>query len=196
MRRVGLVLAILLATPAWAQARVHTIAPPGNSGVGQYLETVPTAGGGQPSDTVHPRTGGVGAGHSGRAGGPPSSGGPGPTGGSGGAGATGGSAGATIAPSTQRALDQQGPAGVAAAALAQATAPRGAGSPAPVDRAGPSSSVSAASSSDGSSPASSVFKAFTGSSSGGGLGSLLPIVLIGTVLAAAVLALVRRRRTS
>jgi hypothetical protein len=40
-----------------------------------------------------------------------------------------------------------------------------------------------------------VFKAFTGSSGGGGLGPLLPIVLIGSVLAAAVLALVRHRRT-
>ena len=57
MRRIALALAILLAAPAWAQARVHTIAPPGNSSVGQYLETVPTGGGGQPSDTVHPGTG-------------------------------------------------------------------------------------------------------------------------------------------
>ena len=72
MRRIGLALAILLATPAWAQARVHAIAPPGNSGVSQYLETVPTAGGNQPTNTVHPRAGGVGAG---------GSGGPGSTGG-------------------------------------------------------------------------------------------------------------------
>ncbi|MGZ4198197.1 MAG: hypothetical protein ACXVSJ_17415 [Solirubrobacteraceae bacterium] len=38
-------------------------------------------------------------------------------------------------------------------------------------------------------------KALTGSTSGGGLGPLLPIVLIGSVLAAAVLTLVRRRGT-
>jgi hypothetical protein len=41
-----------------------------------------------------------------------------------------------------------------------------------------------------------VFKALSGSTSGGGLGPLLPIVLIGSLLAAAVLALMRRRRTS
>ncbi|MGA8718358.1 MAG: hypothetical protein WB557_10160, partial [Solirubrobacteraceae bacterium] len=99
MRRIGLALAILLATPAWAQARVHAIAPPGNSGVSQYLETVPTAGGNQPTNTVHPRAGGVGAG---------GSGGPGSTGGNGGSGAV-----VHIAPSTQRALAEKGPDGVA-----------------------------------------------------------------------------------
>jgi hypothetical protein len=41
-----------------------------------------------------------------------------------------------------------------------------------------------------------VVKALTGSASGGGLGPLLPILLIGSLLAAAVLAMVRRRRTS
>ena len=75
MRRVGLALAILLAAPAWAQARVHTIAPPGNSGVSQYLETLPTAGGGQPTNSVHPLAGPVGG-----------------SGGSSGAGGSGGSA--------------------------------------------------------------------------------------------------------
>jgi hypothetical protein len=40
-----------------------------------------------------------------------------------------------------------------------------------------------------------VFKALTGSTSGGGLGPLLPIALLGSLLAGGVLALVRRRRT-
>jgi hypothetical protein len=186
MRRIGLVLAILLATPAWAQARVHTIAPPGNSGVSQYLETIPTAGGGQPTNTVHPRAGGVGAG---------GSGGPGSTGGNGGSGAV-----VNIAPSTQRALAKKGPDGVAAAALAQATAPRGASSRRASSHtsagAAAAFSVPAASTGDGSSPTSSVFKALTGSTGGGGAGPLLPIVLIGSVLAAAGLGLSRRRRTS
>jgi len=179
MRRFGLALAILLAAPAWAQARVHTIAPPGNSGVSQYLETVPTAGGGQPTDTVHPRAGGVGV---------DGSGGPGSPGGNGGSRAV-----ATVAPSTQRALAEKGPDGVAAAALAQATAPRGASSHAFADGAA-ASSAPAASTDDGSSPTASVFKAFTGSTGGGGVGPLLPIVLIGSVLAAAGLGLTRRRR--
>jgi len=181
MKRVALALAVLLVAPAWAQARVHTIAPPGNSGVGQYLETVPTAGGGQPTNTVHPHTGGV---VSGRSGG-------GPTGGNTGAGAS-----VTVAPSTRRALAAQGPTGAAAAALAQATAPSGAQSSPDASRAAQASPPpsSATSSRDGLSPAASVFKAFTGSTSKGGLGPLLPIVLIGSVLAGAVLALVRRRR--
>jgi hypothetical protein len=40
-----------------------------------------------------------------------------------------------------------------------------------------------------------VLKTLTGATSGGGLGPLLPVALIGSVLAAAVLTLVRRRGT-
>ena len=54
MRRVAIALAILLALPAVAEASSRTLAPPGNSGVSQYVETVPTAGGGRPTSTVHP----------------------------------------------------------------------------------------------------------------------------------------------
>lgn len=183
MKRAAFALAILLAAPVSAQASVHTIAPPGNSGVGQYLETLPTAGGNQPTNTVHPNAGGVGGGAGGgQSGGPPT------TGGALGAGGSDGS-GVTIAPATRRALAAQGPTGAAAAALAQATAPRTAHPSPAVGRDG------AASPSDGSSPAASVFKALTGSTSGGGLGPLLPIALIGSLLAGGVLALVRRRRT-
>ena len=42
-------LALAGATPAAAQTT--KVAPPGNSGVNEYLETVPTAGGGEPSST-------------------------------------------------------------------------------------------------------------------------------------------------
>ena len=178
MRRIAIALAVVLAAPSLAQARVHKIAPPGNSGVGQYVETVPTADGGQPTNTVHP--GGVGG-----------SGGRGGTGR--GPGSTGGGA---IASSTQRALAKQGPTGDATAALAQATAPRSA-RPASASGYGQAkASGSPTSAGQGSSPSTSVLKALTGSSSGGGLGLLLPIALIGSVLTAAVLTLVRRRRTS
>jgi hypothetical protein len=54
----------------------------------------------------------------------------------------------------------------------------------------------AASTSEGSSPAASVFKTLTGSAGGGGLGPLLPLLLIASLLAAAVVALLRGRRTS
>lgn len=182
MRRIAIALVVALGVPASAQARVHTIAPPGNSGVGQYLETVPTAGGAQPSNTVHPVAGALG-----QSGKPPGTGATG-----GGAGATGGGTGSpgggAISASTQRSLAAHGPTGAAAAALAQATAP------APTRRADPG--ASAAVTGGGSSPAASVLKSLTGSTSGGGLGPLLPSLLVASVLGAAVLALLRRRRTS
>jgi hypothetical protein len=175
VRRIAIALVLALGVPASAQARVHTIAPPGNAGVGQYLETVPTAGGGQPSNTVHPVTGAV-----------IGSGGPGNP--SGGARTAGGDA---VSRSTERALAKRGPAGAAAASLAQATAPRRSSSSTP-NTGIPASASTAA----GSSPASSVFKSLTGSTGGGGLGPLLPSLLIASVLGAGVLALLRRRRTS
>jgi hypothetical protein len=46
------------------------------------------------------------------------------------------------------------------------------------------------------SPAASVFKSLTGASSGSGLGPFLPSLLIVSLLGAAVLALLRRRRAS
>jgi hypothetical protein len=182
VRRIAIALVVALGVPASAQARVHTIAPPGNSGVGQYLETVPTAGGAQPSNTVHPVVGALG-----KSGKPPGGGATG-----GGAGSPGGGAGSpgggAISSSTQRSLARQGPTGAAAAALAQATAP------APTRRAEPRRTSAVTGS--GSSPATSVLKSLTGSTSGGGLGPLLPSLLVASVLGAAVLALLRRRRTS
>jgi hypothetical protein len=189
VRRIAIALVVALGVPASAQARVHTIAPPGNSGVGQYLETVPTAGGAQPSNTVHPVAGAPG--QSGKPpGGGATGGGAGATGG--GAGATGGGAGspgsAAISAATQRSLAAHGPTGAAAAALAQATAP------APTRRT--DRGASAAVTGGGSSPATSVLKSLTGSTSGGGLGPLLPSLLVASVLGAALVALLRRRRTS
>lgn len=178
MRRIAIALAVALAVPSAAQARAHKIAPPGNSGVGQYVETVPTADGGQPTSTVHP--GGVGgtAGRGGTGGGP---------------GSTGGGA---ITSSTQRALAKQGAAGAATAALAEATAPGSARPAAHSGAARTKSPVSPISAGEGSAPTASVFKALTGSASGGGLGPLLPIALIGSLLGAAAITLMRRRGTS
>jgi hypothetical protein len=202
-----LVLALGASMPA--QARNLTIAPPGNSGVSQYVESVPTATGGRPTSTIKPgggsshRSGGSGGiGISGGSGGS-SSGGPGTSGGSGGS-SSGGNGGA-IAPSVRRTLAAQGPDGSAAAALAQATAPVG---PRPAARPGGSdagtepggraehrSAVSGVSTGAGSSPITALAKAVTGSASGGGLGSLLPAILIISLLGAATLAVLRRRRT-
>jgi hypothetical protein len=174
VRRIAIVLVFVLGAPASVQARVHTIAPPGNSGVGQYLETVPTARGAQPTNNVLPVGGGVGG-----------SGGP-PGGAAGGTRSTAGpSGGSAIPPSTRRALTAQGSTGAAVAALAQATAPTRA-----------DHGASAAASDSGSSPAGSIIKTLTGSNTASGLGPVLPSLLIVSLLGAAVVALVRRRRAS
>jgi hypothetical protein len=173
---LGLVMALLL--PASALAKGHTFAPPGNSGVNQYVESVPTAGGKKPANSVHPSGGGGGV--------------------SGGGGGGGGS----ISPSTQQQFAHQGAAGTAAVALARATAPSGGSSSRRAGRHGSGQSGSGTATgapitkaAAGFSPVSSLFKAFTGSSSGG-LGAFLPIILVVSALAAMAAAIFRRRRAT
>jgi hypothetical protein len=169
---VGVALvAALAAAPAQAKnCGTHTVAPPGNSGVNQYVEHVPTACGDKPSNKVQ---GGVGGG-----------------GGAGGAGGSG--SGGGISASTARQLAKLGAAGQAAAAFAKATSPGHAGK-----NGRGSASVSSASTGDsGSSPISSLVRALTGSSSGGGLGTFLPILLIASVIGLGGIALLRRRRAT
>src|SRR5215216_5236743 len=101
MRRVSflLAMALVLALPSVALAgrgHHHGNVPPGNSGIGQYQETVPGAGGN------HTPPGG------------------GNSGGGGGGGQD------AISPATSQALASQGAAGTATANLANATAPGGA----------------------------------------------------------------------
>lgn len=202
MRRLTIALLLVLAFPAAATAKGHrqSVAPPGISGVQQYVETVPTAHGGQPTSSVHGSSGGPG-------------GGGGISSGGGGSGSFGSGSG-SISPSTQRALASQGAAGRAAAALAAATGPAaahhrvgtsgrgghgsaggngGGGSNGGGDLSSSASSVSHATST---SPVSAVFKALTGSSSDGGMGVLLPIILIVCLLVFSTFAIKRRRRTT
>lgn len=168
MKALGAGLLIALLLPASAVAHGRTVAPPGNSGVGQYLETIPTAGGGRPTGTVRPGGGGPKA----------------------------------LSPTVERAFAKQGAVGRSAAALANATAPVSASS---AQRSAPSQSRGSAASRTtpqsalstsrgGDSPASSLAKALTGSSSGGGLGLLLPAILVMFAIGGGVLALLRRRR--
>jgi hypothetical protein len=158
---IGLLVSLVLPASALAASSPTTIAPPGNSGVSQYREDVPTAKGNRPSSAFTP--------------------------GGGGSNGSGGS----VSPSTLRALNKQGSAGRKAAALAQATAPTS-GTP-----AGPKTVKANAGSQDfGASPVTSVVKALTGSSNGGGLGALLPIILIACLLGVTALALLRRRRAT
>ncbi|HWF51455.1 MAG TPA: hypothetical protein VG294_12520 [Solirubrobacteraceae bacterium] len=158
---IGLLVALALPASAVAASSPTTIAPPGNSGVSQYREDVPTAKGNRPSSAFTP----------------------------GGGGSTGsGYSGGSVSPSTLRALDKQGSAGRKAAALAQATAPS-TGAP-----AGPKTfKTNAGSQGSGASPVTSVVKALTGSSNGSGLGALLPIILIASLLGVSALAVLRRR---
>jgi hypothetical protein len=166
---LGVVLTLLL-LPGAALAKNRTYAPPGNSGVNQYVENVPTGGGNRPASSVHPGTGVPGGG----------GGGSGP-----------------ISGSTQRSFDHNGAAGRAAVALAEATAP---GSVPKQRRTSGGSSAGgtspgSAASAQGFSPLRSLFKTFTGSASGG-LGALLPIILVVTALGAMMLAVLRRRRAT
>jgi len=113
-------LLVVLLAPAAANSKSRTVAPPGNSGVDQYVEVIPTAQGGQPSLSIHPGGGGGGGGGVGGAGGNGAAGGGG-TGGGGGAS----SGSAPLSASTQQALLTQGHDGSATAAFARATAPAG-----------------------------------------------------------------------
>src|SRR5205085_440593 len=115
-------------------------------------------------------------------------------------GSAGGSAGAPagfggVLGASVKALAAQGPEGVAAANLAQATAPALPGNGGAARGVAPKSGPNASSGSSGVSPADAVFKALTGSSSSGGLGVILPVVLIGGLVGAALLSLRRRRAT-
>jgi hypothetical protein len=199
MKRFLLTLLIALGVSAPAQATVHNVAPPGNSGVNQYIESIPTDHGNQPTNSVHSKSG---SSHSGGAvGGGGSSGGGGGAGGSAGSGAASGSSGpsAPVPASTQRALSSRGADGRAAAALASGTAPRvvprghthgqSAASPAPIP-------TPAKASVGGSSALGSLASALTGSASSGGLGTLLPVILVVALLGSAGMAIRRRRSES
>lgn len=168
MRKTWITALVALIVSAPAVARPRTIAPPGNSGVSQYVESIPTAAGGRPTSTITPSGGGGGGGRGGSS---------------------------ALSPANQAALVRQGSDGVQAAALARATAPaktaaashRGA-----VTGVRPHAPVAAGS---GPSPATALVKALTGSASGGGLGPLLPVILVVSAVGAGLLALRRRRAT-
>jgi hypothetical protein len=52
MRRALLLTALLLGAAPSGSAVARQVAPPGNSGVDQYLETIPDGGGGRPTNTL------------------------------------------------------------------------------------------------------------------------------------------------
>jgi hypothetical protein len=177
-----LVLSAMIAVGALApaaHAKVRTIAPPGNSGVQQYDEIIPTVSGSRPTSSVHPVSV-AGGGHNG--------------GGPSGSQASGG----LIKASTQQQLAAQGAAGADAAALARATAPSilRQTTPAGAKKSSASSGRSAGAAiqtGGGTSPVGAVADTLTGSTSSGGLGTLLPVILLVTLVGSAAWAVLRRR---
>lgn len=161
--------ACLIALTLVPAARADTIAPPGNSAVQEYLETVPIAGGGKIAE--------------------------------------GAPEGRHALSKADRArLQVAGRDGQAVAQLAEATAPsasqlradRGSTSGRSGRHAGAdgskasSTATPAASSNDGTTVAAVAAKALSGD---GGIGPLLPAILIAVALLAAGVALLRRRST-
>jgi hypothetical protein len=189
--RVALLAAVLLmltAAPAYSKRCSHRISPPGNSGVGQYSENVPTACGNQSTSTVPPSGSGHGPGA-----------GTGSSSGSNSSGGAGGSGVRSISAGTVHALAAQGPAGAAAANFAQATAPTIAHHTPGRSRTAGRTKPNNQSTRLGHgvpSPTSSVFAALTGSSGSGGLGLLLPILLGVTFVVMGGSALLRSHRTT
>lgn len=160
----GLLLALLAAAPALAQDK--TVAPPGNSGVDEYLEVVPGAGG----DT--PASGGA-------------------TGGSGGSQTPS----STLGSKTATQLEQLGTDGKKAAQLAAAGAPTDratARKRAKSDVLGSEAEQGKSIASDGGDRVGTIATALSGE--GGGMGLLFPLLLGGTL--AAALALFAARRVS
>jgi hypothetical protein len=175
MKRLVALAVVLAALPSAAQAHSRPVVPQGNSGADQYVEIIPTAGGGRPSHTVH--TGGR------------RSGGPGAL-----------SAGTQQAMSSQGSLGAQAarfaqataPPNVAVS-HAKATSRRR-GSAHPSSRraqAAPATTVPAVPAS----ASSTVIDSLTGGS-GGGVGVALPIVLAATLAGVVLIRLYRLRRHS
>lgn len=146
-------LALALALPATVQAQTpSTNAPPGNSAIDEYLETVPGASG-----ATRPR--------------PPGEAGSG-----------------ALTPAQRAQLERRGPDGKALADAVDATAPAIAPAPArdKVEAAG----------GQGRSPANSVLDAVSGDDGGGGMGLLLPAILLAALVGTVTLTLLRRRASS
>jgi hypothetical protein len=150
---------------ALAENPAKGYAPPGNSGVSQYMEDIPTASGGKPSSSVVIPPGG-GSGGSGRSGG------------------SGGAPSSSVPSSVSQKLDSDGSSGKQADALAKTTGElSGSGHVHQVVRAAAAP------------PSRQVLSALDGSTGGGGLGVLLPVILIGSLVIASVAGLLRRRRS-
>jgi hypothetical protein len=144
------VFALVVSPAAFAQAPPQTNAPPGNSAIDEYLETIPSASG-----SVRPR---------------------GPGGGSG-----------ALTPALRRRLDRLGPDGQTLARLVASTSPA-------APEVAPARREVAEATSASRSPAGALIAAATGQGDGGGLGPVLPAILLASLVAAGAAVVVRARR--
>jgi hypothetical protein len=162
----ALVALALLASPGAAAAQsLKTNAPPGNSAIDEYLETVPAASG-----NARPR--------------PP--------------GASGGSSSSLTAAERAR-LEKLGPDGKTLAAAIDATSPArstGSGSSAGAGSGSGSPGTGSVAAGEGRSPISQVLDVAAGRDGGGGMGVLLPAILLASLLGFITLAVMRRRSAS
>lgn len=150
---LALVALALMALPGPATAQQpQTNAPPGNSAIDEYLETIPAASGDR-----RPR--------------PP---------------AAGTGSGSALTPGQRARLERLGPDGEQLAAVVDATSPK----------REPERAI-APPVAEGRSPLSGALEAATGADSdAGGMGVLLPLLLLGTLLGVIALVVVRRRSAS
>jgi len=153
-RALSLLVALaLLAVPSAAIAQQpQTNAPPGNSAIDEYLETVPGATGNRRPT-------------------PPGSGG----------------GAATLPPAERARLERLGPDGKALADVVDATSP---------PRAASQKRTVEPTVAEGRSPVGEVFDAITGNDDGGGMGALLPAILLASLLGVIALVVMRRRSAS
>lgn len=165
---LAVTVVLVIAAPA-AAASNHSqngppagVAPPGNSGVSQYVEDLPTLSGGKPTHSVAAA--------------------PVTSGGSGGPTSPSASSTPSVPKSVSRALTKQGTTGKAAAALAASTAAASA-----IKAHDNAITVTSAS------PTSQVLNTLGGTSAGGGLGAVLPVILIISLLVISAIGIARRR---
>ena len=156
MRRLAALIACLLGLTVPAVSAQAQTAPPGNSGIDEYVETAPSASGGRST-----------------------------RGESGGGGAPG--AAATLPGDTRRALEAQGADGKRLAELLESEAanPRSSGAPR-------RSSAPLADGDGGDSAFEAIVQTATSGSSDG-MGIVLPLILVGSLLLVLATALLRRR---
>ena len=146
-------LVLVLCCPGAATAQTpQTNAPPGNSAIDEYLETVPGATGNQ-----RPRQ-------------------------------PGSEGGAVLSPAERARLEKLGPDGKALADAVDATAP------APVN-AKPGTTVDTGKV-EGRSPIAAVIDAAVGGDGGAGMGFMLPVILLASLLGVIALVVLRRRSVS